>query len=133
VVARARRSGAPVIIFDRYIYDELANLPVQNRFAHAFLRLVCALAPRPNLAYVIDAMPEEACARKPEYPLEFCRHCRQTYLELAKIAGMTVIPPLPLAQARQEMMRHFEEIAASSAFHWQRPAQPDNAGVHLSA
>ena len=31
VVNRARRSGADVIIMDRYIYDELANLPLSNR------------------------------------------------------------------------------------------------------
>ena len=30
VIARARRSGADVIIMDRYIYDELANLPLSN-------------------------------------------------------------------------------------------------------
>ena len=31
VVRRARRCGADVVIMDRYIYDELANLPLSNR------------------------------------------------------------------------------------------------------
>src|SRR5215471_10534040 len=30
VLAKARRSGSDVIIMDRYIYDELANLPMAN-------------------------------------------------------------------------------------------------------
>ncbi len=30
VIAAARRSGVDVIIMDRYIYDELANLPLSQ-------------------------------------------------------------------------------------------------------
>lgn len=110
VVARARRSGATVIIFDRYIYDELANLPLHNRLTRAFLRFVCWLAPRPDLSYVIDANPEEACVRKPEYPLEFSRRCRHTYLQLAAIMAMQVVPPLPLEEAKQEVVKRFQEL-----------------------
>src|ERR1700748_580412 len=33
VVARAKRSGADVIILDRYIYDELSNLNLANPFS----------------------------------------------------------------------------------------------------
>jgi thymidylate kinase len=119
VVARARRSGAAVIIFDRYLYDELANLPLQKRLARWFLRFAGALAPRPDLSYVIDANPEEACARKPEYPLEFSRRCRQTYLELAKILGMAVVPPLPIEQAGEEVLKRFQEVAAERSKPWQ--------------
>ena len=131
VVARARRSGATVVIFDRYIYDELANLPLRNRLARGFLRCVSTLAPRPDLAYVIDANPEEACARKPEYPLEFSRRCRDTYLRLAEMMGMVVVSPLPLVQAQREMLSRFQEVAATQAFG--SPASPpDRPGVRVA-
>jgi hypothetical protein len=43
---------------------------------------------------VIDADPVAANARKPEYPLEFVRRNRESYLRLAKLSGtMTVIEP----------------------------------------
>ncbi len=102
VLRRARRS-APAIIFDRYIYDELANLPLTNRLSGGFIRLVLALVPRPDVAYLLDADPEAARARKPEYPVDFMRSCRQAYLDLAGMAGMTVISPLPLMQAREQV------------------------------
>ncbi len=102
VLRRARRS-AKVIIMDRYIYDELANLPLANRFSRAFIRLVLTLVPRPDVAYLLDADPEAARARKPEYPVDFMHACRRAYQQLAPVAGMTVIPPLPLPQAREEI------------------------------
>ena len=131
VVARACRSGAAVIIFDRYLYDELANLPLQMGLARFFLRFACALAPRPHLSYLIDANPEEACARKPEYPLEFSRRCRQTYLELAKIVGMAVVPPLPVEQAGEEVLKSFQEMAARRTHGWET-ASSGAAGVNFS-
>jgi hypothetical protein len=63
------------------------------------------------VAYVIDAKPEEACARKPEYPLEFSRRCRETYLALAEMLGMSVVPALPLAEAQREMLTRFQQVA----------------------
>jgi thymidylate kinase len=131
VVARVRRSGTAVIIFDRYLYDELANLPLQRRVARWFLRFARAVAPRPDLSYVIDANPEEACTRKPEYPLEFSRRCRQTYLELAKIVGMVVIPPLPREQAGKEVLKHFQEVAAARTKPWPT-VSPGTARADLS-
>ncbi len=131
VVARARNSGAAVIIFDRYLYDELANLPLQKRLARWFLRFASALAPWPDLSYVIDANPEEACARKPEYPLDFSRRCRQTYLQLAEIFGMAVVPPLPIGQAGEEVIKRFQEVAARRSPAWQA-ASPGAAGVSFS-
>ena len=131
VVAQAYRSGAAVIIFDRYLYDELANLPLQMRVARWFLNFASALAPRPDLSYVIDASAEEACARKPEYPLEFSRRCRQTYLELAKLMGMVVVPPLPIEQAGEEVLKRFHEMAAERIEGWQK-VSPGTAGVNFS-
>jgi thymidylate kinase len=118
VVAAARRSGSDVIIMDRYIYDELANLPLGNVFTRIFIRLVAGFVPRPNVAYVLDADPEAARARKPEYPVDFLHSCRAAYLHLAHLLGhMTIIPPLPLEEARQEVERAAATVLSGDLDH----------------
>jgi thymidylate kinase len=108
VTRRARHSGAEVILFDRYIYDELANLPLTNPLSRAFIRLVTWIVPHPHIAYLLDADPEAARARKPEYPVEFMRQCRVWYHKLADLlGGMTIIPPLPPDRAWQEVVNAF--------------------------
>ena len=77
------------IIFDRFIYDELANLPLNPWLFRFYVRLVLAISPRPAVAYLIDAEPAAAFARKPEYPLEFLRLNRAAYLSLSQL-----IPPM---------------------------------------
>lgn len=106
IARRALRSGADVVIFDRYLYDELANLNLGNAAIHAYIRALMALVPRPNPGFVLDANPEEARARKPEYPLDFLHLCRNSYLRLSALLGdITVIPPLPLDAAKREVVR----------------------------
>lgn len=110
VVRRARRSTADVVIFDRYIYDELANLPLGNRLTRAFIRFVQWIVPTPDVAYLLDADVEAARARKPEYPVEFMHKCRRWYYQLANLLGtMTIIPPLPLEEAKQAVVQAFED------------------------
>ncbi|MEO5936856.1 MAG: thymidylate kinase [Terriglobales bacterium] len=105
VVGHALRSGHDVIIMDRYIYDELANLPLTNPITRLFVRLVHALAPRPDVAYLLDVDVEAARERKPEYPVDFMRTCRLAYFQLDRMLGtMMIIPPLPLAEATAEMV-----------------------------
>jgi thymidylate kinase len=102
-VRKARKSDADVVIFDRYIYDELANLPLTHKTARFFAWFVLKLVPQPDVAYVIDADPVAAQTRKPEYPLEFVRRNREAYLRLAQLAGnITVVEPdsIPTMKAR---------------------------------
>jgi len=96
---RTAAADADVIIFDRYIYDELANLPLQRRFVQLYIRLLLRLAPKPDIAFLVDADPEAACARKPEYPLDFVRRNREAYLTLARMAGITVLAAGSVEQA----------------------------------
>lgn len=93
VAHRAVSSDADVVIFDRYIYDELANLPSDPWLIRFYTRVLLKLTPKPDIAFLVDAIPEAACARKPEYPLQFVRRNRDAYLKLAQVAGMTVLPP----------------------------------------
>lgn len=85
------RSGDQVIIFDRYLYDQFANLDLDKAVNRAYVNLALQFAPRPDIAYVLDADPVEARARKPEYPIDFLLINRARYLAISKIAGMKVI------------------------------------------
>jgi thymidylate kinase len=91
---RLKKTSTDILIFDRYIYDELANLPLHSLFVRAFVRMTLTLVPKPDVAYVIDADPEAAIARKPEYPLDFLHRNRQAYLDMSQLAAnLTVIHP----------------------------------------
>jgi thymidylate kinase len=108
VLHRASRSGAKVIIMDRYIYDELSNLPLRNRFSRAYARLLAKIAPRPHLALLLDTDPVLARARKPEYSLDFMHHSRRSYFRLAQLLGVvTIVPPLALDDARRAVLTSF--------------------------
>lgn len=85
-------STRTVIIFDRYMYDQLAALPLRSWLPRTYARLMLMLTPKPDISYVLDAVPDEARARKPEYPIEFLREYRNSYLELRKLAQVCVIP-----------------------------------------
>jgi thymidylate kinase len=120
-VRAQRKTGADVVIFDRYIYDELANLPLNNVIARAFVRLMLKLVPKPDVAYVIDADPTAAIARKPEYPLEFLHRNRQAYLNMAKLAGnITVVAPGSVetmqASIRQKMLQALPAVDRRPAY-----------------
>jgi thymidylate kinase len=121
-LAKARRTAADVIIFDRYLYDELANLRLQHRSGRMYARWLIRIVPRPDIGYLLDADPLQARTRKPEYPLEFLRSNRQTYLTLSAWAGMTIVAPGPQegiadrisAQVLEHLQVTSEPVAVSS-------------------
>ena len=97
-----------IIIFDRYIYDQLATLPLENSFTNAYANFILQFVPKPHISFLIDAVPEVARARKPEYPLDFMHRYRKAYLRLSTIAGLTVIPPLNIEEAHRAILREIE-------------------------
>ncbi len=128
VVARARRGNPDVIIMDRYIYDELANLPLDSAITRAFVCFIHKLVPTPDVAYLLDADIEAAVARKPEYPVDFMHKCRAAYFKLADILKtMTVVPPLPLDEAKAAVVSAFEETEH------ERKAQKSLRGLDTAA
>jgi thymidylate kinase len=111
VIATASRRDADVIIFDRFLYDEVANLDLGNRMARAYAKLLLRLVPRPDIAFLLDADPAQARARKPEYPLDFIRSNRAAYLALVELTdGVTVIEPLPAEDVTELVLR---EVSAA--------------------
>jgi thymidylate kinase len=106
-VRSALHYGVDVVLFDRFIYDELANLNLRNPFMRVYARLVESVTPGPHLRYLLDADPVQARARKPEYPVEFLVINRESYLTLnGLIGGMTVVPPMTVSQAESEVLKH---------------------------
>ena len=107
VVGRVARAGFDLMIFDRYAYDELANLNLQNPAIRAYVRMIMMLVPSPQISYLLDADPVEARARKPEYPLEFLHSNRNAYLRLAKlVGGITVIGANSVQEVEAEVVGH---------------------------
>jgi thymidylate kinase len=107
------QSGADVVIFDRYIYDELANLNLRNPLVRLYVECLIKLVPLPHVAFILDADPVEARKRKPEYPLAFLHENRRAYLRVADFLGtVAVVPPLPLEQAKAEVVRRVWECTA---------------------
>src|SRR5689334_7515037 len=112
-----RHPRADVIICDRYIYDELSNLNLESRLSRRFVRLIARLVPLPDLAYLLDADPVAAYARKPEYSVEFMKKCRRSYYELAALLGtMTLVPALELPEAKIAVLRTAERVIRKAGY-----------------
>jgi thymidylate kinase len=113
------------VVFDRYLFDELANLPLHGRFTRLYLRMLLKISPQPDLAVLLDADPEAARTRKPEYPLEFLQRNRDAYIALSQLVDrIRLIEPLPVESAKLRIAE------AVSQFAYLRCGRSD--GVQLS-
>jgi thymidylate kinase len=120
-IAKIRRTqDADVVIFDRYLYDQLVNLGIHYRASRLYTQLLLKFVPRPDVAYLIDADPELARARKPEYPLDYLRNTRASYLAISKIAGMNVIHAGTPQEVSSDIRRVFV-AKIGQAFDWPTP------------
>ena len=137
-VSGSFETGADFIIFDRYIYDELANLPLDHPPVRLYVSMLLRMVPKPDVAYVVDADPESAHARKPEYPLEFVRKNREAYITLSRmVRGVTVLAPLSVeettARIKESIARSCLPIERGSVdFPLQYSAGPSEAKTPLA-
>lgn len=107
IATKAIHSNVDVVIFDRYMYDELANLNLSRSVTRFYVQSIMKIVPRPDISFLLDADPVTAFTRKPEYPLEFLHLNRKVYLNLSQfIGGITVIPPNPIAEVKAEIARY---------------------------
>jgi thymidylate kinase len=105
-VKKAVRADVDVVIFDRYLYDELANLSLRNKIVRTYARLALFLVPQPHISFLVDADPVQARARKPEYPLDFLRSSRESYLALSNlVGGMTILGPQPVQAIERQVLQ----------------------------
>jgi thymidylate kinase len=106
-VRNALASDVDFVIFDRYIYDELANLTLHSRVNRLYIWLVMKFVPKLNVSYLLDADPAQARARKPEYDVEFLRINRQSYLDLSDfVGGITVLASMPIEDVNRSVLKH---------------------------
>lgn len=71
-----------ILITDRYLYDSLADVADLKSRRWWFIRLFLKIVPKPQLPVFVDVSPEEAYARKGEYPIEYMNWRRNTYLKI---------------------------------------------------
>jgi thymidylate kinase len=116
-VRRALGSDADLIIFDRYCYDELANLNLRNRMLRIYARLILKITPVLNRSYLLDADPFEARARKPEYPIDFVHLNRAAYLKMSSLSNrITVIAPMGRDEVEQAILQYTLDDLEYSAY-----------------
>ena len=108
IFRQAKSQNPGVVIFDRYIYDQLAALPLASVIARAYARCILMLAPKPDLALLLDAIPEVARARKPEYPVDFMRQYRSSYLRLCDFTNLQLIPAGEVDEVHRAIRAHLD-------------------------
>jgi thymidylate kinase len=107
LMRKVKRSDVDCVIFDRYIYDQFANLNLQNPVVRACVRAIMLLVPRPEVAFLLDADPFQARERKPEYPIEFLIQARAAYFLLHDLmGGFTIVPPMPPEAVGDQVFAH---------------------------
>jgi thymidylate kinase len=106
-LARQAIRNSDVVIFDRYIYDQIANIDSQSLAARLYRKSLLKLAPVPDLPFVLDASPDAAFARKPEYPLEFVHRNRRQFLNLQEfVPQLIVVPDANPEEIAEEIILH---------------------------
>lgn len=121
-----------VVIFDRFIYDQFANISSRSRAAQSYGRILLKLAPVPDLAFIIDASPAAAFARKPEYPLEFVIHNRESFLRLRELAPkLIIISEAKVDDVTNEILFHIGEsgLTESTLTEEKSDLSPDSAVI----
>lgn len=78
-----------ILIMDRYFYDWLADMADGRRWTS--LRLLQALTPTPDVAFLLDVPPEQADRRKPEQPFAFLTRRWRAYKVLFPSVRTSVI------------------------------------------
>jgi thymidylate kinase len=111
-----RTKDADFVIFDRYIYDQIVQVRARHWLARTYVRLLAATAPRPDAGFILDASPDEAFSRKPEYPLAFMHEYRGAFLALTKLVPeLIVIAPGSIDEVQRQIVAHLPHNAAISS------------------
>jgi thymidylate kinase len=121
--------NSDVVIFDRYIYDQVANIYSPSIAARSYAKMLLRRTPAPDLAFVLDASPTAAFARKPEYPLEFVHQNRQNFLRLRELVPqLIVISDAGVEDVKSEISSHIRRSRLV-----QNPSSQEKTGTPVSA
>jgi thymidylate kinase len=93
-----------LVVMDRYIYDSLANLYDTNPIAVAFMNLFVKISPAPTIAFFMDAEPDVAFARKPEYPRDYYTERAAAYRDLfTRIPSGRIVKVRSIDETQEEL------------------------------
>lgn len=107
LLAQRQSRTCDVIIFDRYVYDQIATIYSHSMATRIYSRFLVSQTPAPDIAIVLDASPQAAFARKPEYPFEFVRENRQNFLRLQEVVpGLITISEACLEEVQHEIQEY---------------------------
>ncbi len=108
LIGRLYRSLRRLVLFDRYTFDVLLGdrtlLGLKDR---AYVAILAAACPPPDLVLVLDLPPEVAFARKGERTIPALQRDRTALLDMAaRSASFRVVDASrPLAEVRREVLR----------------------------
>lgn len=129
LLASQRIRDSDVVIFDRYIYDQIANIYSRSLAARFYSNMLLKQAPAPDLAFVLDASPPEAFARKPEYPLEFMHQNREKFLHLTELVpNLIIIPDAGVEDVTREVYLHISRSPLADRISTGEKTDPGLAG-----
>jgi len=107
VVTRVQAESPDFVIFDRYVYDQLVQIRSRRFPVRLYIRMLLALAPTPDFGFILDAFPDEAFQRKPEYPLPFLYEYRRAFLSLRLFdPALIVVGPGQIEDIQHTVLRH---------------------------
>lgn len=124
--------NSDVVIFDRYMYDQIANVSSRSYAARIYSKMLLKQTPAPDLAFVLDASPPAAFLRKPEYPMEFMYESRQRFLHLLElIPHLNIISDTGEENVRREILLHIRRSRLAQRISTEETTGPaqDNAVV----
>jgi len=67
------------------------------------------------VSYVLDAVPEVARARKPEYPIDFMHRQRKSYMRLRQMAGLQIVPAGEPDEVHSVIVERFQKYVMGTS------------------
>jgi len=80
-----------LVVLNRYFYDNFAHFCVTSPRQRRYLRMLLALMPQPDLAFLMVARPDTAFYRRPEYHREELQKISENYAAIRKLASRLIV------------------------------------------
>lgn len=104
-----RLRGCTALVCDRYIHDKIVNL---QKPICALTRLLLWLAPRPNVAFFLDAGPDTARHRRPEHDVAYYTSRYEKYRRLPDACpAFTPVPSTTIEEVQRRLERMIDAPA----------------------
>lgn len=133
LLASQRIRNYDVVIFDRYFYDQLANIYSPSIAVRTYIKTLVRQTPSPDLAFIIDTPPAEAFARKPEYPLEFMYKNRRAFLQLREFwPQLIIVSGITVEDIKREISSHLHRTKIAQVTEEKEPEKQNVSAVTRS-